>query len=814
MKITSNWLKEYVDFDWSPEELGEELTMLGLEVESIEHQTDPYAGIVVAEVQTREQHPNADKLSVCQVNDGEGVRQIVCGATNFKPGDKVPLILPGSTLPSKEEGEKPFVIKVGKLRGVESQGMMCSGQELGLSSDAAGLMILDQATKVGTPLSEHLGRSSGDVIFDLEITPNRPDWNSVLGIAREIAAKTGATLKIPETPITEDAAQQTADSVDVRIDNEQLCPRYTARIIKGVKVGPSPTWLSKKLEAIGIRSINNVVDVTNFVMMETGQPLHAFDLNLLQPIAGKDKPCIVVRAAADKEKFTTLDEQERELDSQMAVIADETRAIALAGVMGGLNSEISEETSDVLIESAAFHPGATRRTSKVLGLRTDASYRFERGTDWEMVEYASRRTAALIQETAGGQLMTGMVDAAPALPEKSEVSLRYEKTNSLLGESIPDETQALYLTRLGLTSVSEDKSSRSATFGIPSNRSDIKREVDLIEEVIRLHGINNVTSTPPRGTVGENSFNQIHDELATMRQTLASMGLSEAQGQTLIAGHKAAGFTEKPVALEYPLSSDMDVMRPSIIPGLIDSLSHNANHKATSVGLFEIGRTFSHAGEGEDSGLSESRKLGVAITGNARSLFWGDSDSDKAFDFYDIKGIFEEFMEREGLPAYQISRCESPSDVWVESAEIRLGKNRLGIIGQLHPVLQKKENIRHPAFIFELDLDLMIRFRRKNFKFKELPQYPSTSRDIAMLLKEEISHEQVLQCVKKAKVKFLDSTDLFDVFRGKNVPDGYKSMAYSFTYRSPDKTLTDKEVQKAHDALVNALTAKLEAQIR
>lgn len=811
MKITLNWLKQYVDIDLTPEQLAEDLTMLGLEVESIDQQTDPFAGIVVAEVQKREQHPDADKLSVCQVNDGNGVRQIVCGASNFKVGDKVPLILPGNSLPPADGNAKPFVIKVGKLRGVESQGMMCSGTELGLTSDASGLMILDSDAVPGTGLSAYLGRSSGDVLYDLETTPNRPDWNSVLGIAREIAAKYSKPLRLPPTPLQENTGEPTSTLVDVRIDSPELCPRYRARIIRGVKVGPSPSWLAERLESIGIRSINNVVDITNFVMMETGQPLHAFDYHLLQKADGQDKPCIVVRAASDGEIFTTLDDQERKLDSRMAVIADENHAIALAGVMGGLNTEISNDTQDVLLESAAFSESATRRTSKELGLRTDASYRFERGTDWNMVEFASQRAASLILELAGGSLCSESIDRQALQPEDRSVTLRFGKTNELLGLDIAPEIQVKYLQNLGLTLLEGSAESESASFRIPTNRPDLKREVDLIEEVMRLYGINNITSTPPRGLAGENSFDGVHDQIDETRRILSGMGLSEAQGQTLIAREKALPFEADPVSLVYPLSSDMDVLRPSLMPGLVDAMELNSHQKAESIQLFEIGRCFH---PGDESVPDEKLKVSVAVSGQAPTDFWSGDERERPYDFFDLKGLFEELMEQTGLPAFQIRRLENPSSFWVEAAEIFLGKNKLGVMGQLHPVIQKKRDIRKPAYIFELDLGTILRLSNKNTRFKALPQYPSTTRDAALQVADGVTHENVVAAIRKAKVKILEEIRLFDVFRGGNVPEGQKSLAYSLTYRDPQKTLTDKEIQKAHDSIIEALKKNLDAVIR
>src|SRR6267378_2012789 len=431
MKLTLNWLKQYVDFNWSAEELSERLTMLGVEVEGVQKVSGEFEGIVVAQVVTREKHPNADKLSLCRVNDGQGERQIVCGADNFKAGDKVPLILPGASLPAKA-GEQPFTIKVGKIRGCESHGMMCSPQELGLPDQVNGLLILREDAKIGQPFAEYLGRSAGDVVYDLEITPNRPDLNSIIGVAREISAITGNPLRLPrvanQSPGSDHRSPIT-DLVSVRIEDPELCPRYTARLIRNVKIGPSPDWLRNTLEKVGIRSINNVVDVTNFVMLETGQPLHAFDYHLLSAKPGGKAPTIVVRRAADNEKFTTLDGQERKLTNQMFLITEEIKPVALAGVMGGQNSEINQNTVDVLVEGAYFKPQNIRATSKKLDLRTDSSYRFERGGDVGICDWASRRAAQLICDLAAGQVLGHSIDSFPAPQFPKEITLRHHKVN-------------------------------------------------------------------------------------------------------------------------------------------------------------------------------------------------------------------------------------------------------------------------------------------------------------------------------------------------------------------------------------------------
>ncbi|HLX95176.1 MAG TPA: phenylalanine--tRNA ligase subunit beta, partial [Verrucomicrobiae bacterium] len=510
MKVTLNWLRQYVDFDWSPAELTGRLTMLGLEAESVHKIGGEFEGVVVAQILTKDKVPGSDKLTVCKVNDGKGERIIICGAQNHNVGDKVPLILPNFALPLKPGEKEPFVIKERKVFGITSQGMMCSPQELSLPDQVDGLLILPQDASIGKPFAEYLGRVGGDVVYDLEITPNRPDWNSVIGIAREIAAVTRNKLRLPDVggaSVHASRLLQTAatacqeprptasDLVSVRIEDAELCPRYTARVVKGVKVGPSPDWMRSMLEKVGIRSINNIVDVTNYVMLETGQPLHAFDYQLIAKDKGGN-PTIVVRRTAAGEKFKTLDNLERTLTGEMLLIADEEKGIALAGVMGGRNTEINDRTVDVLIESAYFSPTNIRRTSKALGLRSESSYRFERGADIGICDWASRRAAQLILETAGGQLAEGVVDAYPKPVEPKQITLRPNKVNELLGVHLKPEECGFYLGQLGLKAVNRKArpvgsgdSTEPMTFQIPTFRVDLKREVDLIEEVARLHGV-------------------------------------------------------------------------------------------------------------------------------------------------------------------------------------------------------------------------------------------------------------------------------------------------------------------------------------
>lgn len=813
MKVTLNWLKQYVEFNWSPEELTERLTMLGLEVEGVSNLGGEFAGIVVAQVLTRDKHPNADKLSVCRVHDGTGERQIVCGAQNFKAGDKVPLILPGASLPLKPGDKDPFTIKVGKIRNVESHGMMCSHEELGIDPEAIGhrkedgLLILREDASVGQSFAEYLGRSGSDVVYDLEVTPNRPDLNSVIGIAREIAAVTGNPLRKPaaDCPVS---TESTADLVGVRLEAPDLCPRYTARVIKGVKIGPSPDWLRSTLEKVGLRSINNVVDVSNFVMLETGQPLHTFDYHLLAKDAS-GKPTVIVRRAAAGEKFTTLDAKEHTLATENLLISDEQKAIGLAGVMGGQNTEINAATVDVLIESAYFAPTNIRRTSKTLGLRTDASYRFERGADINACDFASRRCAQLILQTAGGTLAAGVVEACPESPKAKEITLRHAKTGALLGIEIPAETQVSMLVSLGLTAKSG--SPAESTFDIPSWRVDLKREADLIEEIARLHGVDKIPATAPQGAVGAHPFDAVYDQFAELRRLLAGLGLSEAQGQTLINDSAARAASTETVLLANPLSSDMNALRPSLLPGLLDTLRHNLTRKHGDVQIFEIGRVFS-APNGQ---LKEGWRLAIALTGARNPGFWAGEERDAKCDLFDLKGLVEEVIEFCGLRGVAYAKRGESTGLFLESATLALGgKLPLGQLGQLLPKLAKQHDLRDAVLLAELDLDQLLARRNAAKAFKPLPQFPSSRRDVALLVPEATTHEAVLQVVRQAKPANLDSVELFDVFRGKHVPDGQKSLAYAFTYRATDRTLKEDEVNAAQQRVVEALQKNLAASLR
>jgi phenylalanyl-tRNA synthetase beta chain len=578
---------------------------------------------------------------------------------------------------------------------------------------------------------------------------------------------------------------------------------------------------------VGIRSINNVVDVTNYVMLEVGQPLHAFDYHLLQSGAGvspaQDRrdacPTIVIRRAAEGEKFTTLDGQKRTLNSQMLLIADETKAVALAGIMGGQNSEINPNTADVLIESACFKPQNIRATSKKLELRTESSYRYERGADIGICDWASQRAVQLILETAGGTLAQGVVDAYPKPVEPKEIALRHTQTDAVLGIAVPMEQQVECLQRLGLEIVTAAgigpstgmRMPHTTVFRVPSFRVDLKREIDLIEEVARLYGVDKIPATAPRGAIGSNSYDAVHDQLSDARRILTGLGLFEAQGQTLISDTAAKLMAgDSLVPLSNPLSSDMNVLRPSLLPGLLDALRHNLSRKTDDVALFEVGRAFTSV-EGQ---RREERRAAVALTGQRASLFWSGEGREAKFDIYDLKGVLEEFLEQFGLRGLNYVRRPDSTALFLESATVNLGRFQLGEYGQLLPPLARQYDLRDAVFLAELNLDLLLARRITTKSFRPLPAFPTVRRDVAMLVPETTTHEAVLQVVKQAKPANLETTELFDVFRGKNVPQGQKSMAYAFTYRHAERTLTDAEVNAAHEKLVAQLKQRVQAVVR
>ncbi|MBI5396420.1 MAG: phenylalanine--tRNA ligase subunit beta [Verrucomicrobia bacterium] len=797
MKISYNWLKEYVDFDWSPQHLAERLTFCGIEVEGVEQIGASFDNVVVAQILASDKHPNADRLSVCRVTDGTAERQIVCGAKNYKVGDKVPLALPGAVLPGD------FKIKVGKLRGVESHGMMCSAKELAIAEDAEGLLILDASARVGAPINEILG--GGDTVYDLEITPNRPDLLSIIGIAREVSALTGNPIKWPQVNFTEEETP-VESLAKVRVEAPDLCPRYAARLVRGVKIGPSPDWLKTLLEKLGVRSINNVVDVTNLVLLEIGQPLHAFDYNL---VAGHE---IVVRRAQAGECIMTIDGKNRTLDEQMLVIADGQKPVALAGVMGGQHSEINDRTVDVLLESAYFFPPNIRRTSKRIGLSSESSYRFERGADIGIADWASRRAIALIQQLAGGKVARGVIDTLAKPVEKRRIACRYARVNHLLGVEVPPDASKRALAGLGLNIVSE--SADRAEFEVPTFRVDLQREVDLIEEIGRVHGLDKIPSVASHAMPATSQFDATFDQVRLVRQILNGLGFEEAINQTMTSP-TAAALTPLAegcslVKLQNPLNEDLSVLRPSLLPGLLQNLRVNVSRQTLDARLFEIGRVFA-----SEKGVHEEQlSLGLAVTGAREPGAWEADARAAKLDYYDLKGAVESLLARLRIGPVEFLPVENSQGLFEQSAQVGIGGDLFGVVGVLDAAVARQFDLRDPVLLAELDLADLLAKARGGGSYKPLPQFPAVQRDIAMIVDAAATHAQVMAAIASCRKNLVESVGVFDIFAGGTIPKGKKSVAYSLTYRAPDRTLTDAEVNRMHDEIKATLKKSLQCEIR
>ena len=796
MQVSLSWLSTHLDLSsYTVPQLSDLLTFAGVEVEGIEERGVTTDKVVVAQIDSFVQHPNADKLSVCQVNDGSGTpRQIVCGAKNFKAGDKVPLALPGAVLPGG------FTIKEGKLRDVASLGMMCSGKELGLGDDHSGLLILDAETTIGTPFNQLV---PSDVVFDLEITPNRPDLLSHLGLARELSALTGIPLK-GQRDYT--ATKTKAAASDIKLEAKEVCPLYTARIIKGVKVGPSPEWLRRRLESIGLRPINSIVDITNYVMMEMGQSLHCFDLDKLSG-------SIVVRQATDGEKFLALDSQTYTLQTDDLVIADQKRAVAIAGVMGGEETGVTEATVNVLLEAAWFTPSNIRRTSRRLGLSSDSSYRFERGIDPQQVAGGSELATKLILSIAGGTAedVLHVAGEAPALT--GEVTLDEDRARKLLGtpELSGDEIHAI-LEKLGLGKKAATK--HESRWHIPSYRADLQRPVDLIEEIARVIGLDRVPSKMTAVAVPSDATDRAYDFAMTLRQALVNRGCFEAQTLRLVAESQLAdtlgGGTG--VAVKNPLSEDHTTLRPSIIPGLIATAALNIRQGADRLRFFELGRVFLKLPNGNSR---EEERLAILISGPVSPSSW-HARTPQAADIHELMGIITNLPGLSRVSIEPKAVKESPANFLLTS-ELRAGNRNLGWIAQLHPSRARDISARHPVYVAELLLSALRQGSTGPAKFEELPRFPGMTRDVAMEVPADLPHAKVAAFFASQKEPLFIASEVFDVFTdptGQKIAKDRKSIAWTLTYRSPEKTLETAEVDAAHQRILAALEKALPATVR
>jgi phenylalanyl-tRNA synthetase beta chain len=795
MKFSVNWLREFVELPDKIDDLAQLLTLAGVEIEGIEERGANVDKVIVAKITSSSRHPNADRLTVCEVDDASGTkRQIVCGATNYKVGDKVPLALPGAKLPNGTE------IRKSNLRGVESEGMLCSPIELGLGEDASGLLVLSSEAKVGVPIGELF---PADTILDVEITPNRGDLLSHFGLAREIAALTGGKLH-------ETSPLRTADitASGVKISALRECPFYSARRIENVKVGPSPDWLRAKIESVGIRSINNVVDISNFVMLELGQPTHAFD-------AEKLKGGINVRLAHDGETFLALDGKNYLLTPENLVIADEECAVAIGGVMGGEETGVTESTRNILLESAYFLPASVRRTARNLNLPSDASYRFERGVDPGMVLRASQRTTELIREIANGDPGKGTAAAGELPVNPKDVTLSYKKCDQVLGLAIKPKTVDEILERFGLNkstsrstrlrSAAARQASRdgSATWSIPSYRRDLQRDVDLIEEVVRAYGVEKICGTDTSRFTPASVADRLHDLESDLRNALAARGLTEVRTSKLIP-RRSMVSSENAVKLRNPLSEDHVALRMDLLTGLLGVLERNVRAGADRVAIFELGRVFV-----PPTG-KEERRLAILLWGITTSAPHWRTEKKRTLDFFDLKGVVE------GLEIPNLSFCRSDRPDFALAAEILLDDDVIGFGGRLSATRAAEIDASHPVFFAELQADPLLDAQKVAKEFRDIERFPAVTRDIAMIVPEKLTHAQILRTIKQPAEPLLESVQLFDVFESDESATGpaVNSLAYTLTYRGKNRTLTNEEVTEAHARIRERLKRELGVTLR
>ncbi len=823
MKVSYDWLSTMVELPEDPAELSREFIRTGTEVEAIETVGEAFDHVVTAQVLSKTAHPDSDHLWVCSVDvgannvDAEGnpePLQIVCGAQNFNEGDHIVTAMVGAVLPGDVK------IKKGKLRGVVSMGMNCSARELGLSSDHEGIWILPQDAPVGMPLSQYLG--SSDVVLDCEITPNRPDCLSMIGIAREVGAIYDRDFSVELPQVREESGASAEDAVSVELLDEGLCDRYVARVVRNVKVGPSPDWLVQRLNACGVRTHNNVVDTTNYVMMLTGQPLHAFDLSAFEERDGKR--AVAVRAAREGERFRTLDDVERTLSAGMGLIATGERGatpVALAGVMGGMDSEVTDATVDVLVESACFNAGRTSHTSRDLALISDASIRFERQVDETGCRDVADIACALIEEFAGGAVAPGCVDVYPAPKTVEAIDLRYARVLDLCGAPIEADYIERVLVRLGCA-VEKAGEGREAVFRVtpPTFRPDLPREIDLVEEVLRLWGMGRVEATIPAAKNHIGGLTREQQLTRKVGRVLRACGLNE----TMNFSFAAPGDLERikmgtenlgcPVRIMNPLVAEQTEMRRSLIPGLLQAVEYNISHSTANVQLYEIGTLF--LGRENASAPKERESVAGVLSGSMGDVTW--IRKPMPLRFFDGKGVVEELLAQLRIPKVRFRAAEGEAYAFLQPgrcAEVLSGGTVLGWVGEIHPDARDVYGIDLPVVAFELNLDALIKGAGAQEAYREFSQFPSVEHDLAIVVDESCCCEDLMRRITSAGGKLLVDVRLFDVYRDPvRVGVGKKSMAFALTYRSDDHTLTSEEVEKAHQKIVTKVCKALNAEVR
>ncbi|HYF83456.1 MAG TPA: phenylalanine--tRNA ligase subunit beta [Clostridia bacterium] len=795
MLVPIKWLKDYVDIKIDSKGYADAMTMSGSKVERIEELGKEIDNVVVGKILKTEKHPDADKLTVAQCDVGTEVIQIVTGADNIKEGDYIPIAKNGSTLPG---GVK---IKKGKLRGIESNGMMCSAQELALELDNLpeelldGIYILDKEYPLGADIKDILGLN--DTVIEFEITNNRPDCLSIIGIARETAATFERVMKYPETGFKENA-ENIKDYIDIQVKNSELCPRYSARMVKNIIIKDSPAWMQERLIKAGVRPISNIVDITNYVMLELGQPMHAFDYRDLE-----DKK-IIVRNAMPGETIKTLDEVERKLDESMLVIADATKPTGIAGVMGGYGSEIKNDTNAVIFECANFAPVNIRMTSKKLGLRTEASSRYEKGIDTELATIALDRACSLVEQIGAGEVVGGKIDLYPVPRKARKLNLNVKKVRDFIGaQDITGEMIVKYLTSLEFkVEVKED-----LEITVPTFRDDVNVDVDLIEEIARLYGYDKIPTDLMDTTFTQGGKNYRQNIRDMVKTNMVAQGLYEVLTYSFVSpgvynkiNLKAENPLRNAIKLTNPLGEDQSIMRTTMIPNMLEVISRNYNKKIAEGQFFELAKVYLSEVLPLEGLAEEKETLTIGMYGNV--------------DFFDMKGVVENLLEELNIYKYRILSSNNDSMHPGRTAELLINNKRVGCLGEVHPDVLDNYDIPVVVYIAELNFEEILKQSDMNIKYRSLPKYPSVARDIAVVVTEEITAGQVEEIIRNKGGKLIEEVKLFDIYRGSQIEEGYKSMAYSIVYRSDEKTLSEEDIAKVHNKIVNSLINQVGAALR
>ncbi|WP_134684695.1 phenylalanine--tRNA ligase subunit beta [Brevibacillus migulae] len=800
MRVSYQWLSEYVDLsDITPEELAEKLTRSGVEVDAVEYRNQGVSQVVVGYVKERSKHPDADRLSVCLVDAGQGEDlQIVCGAQNVAQGQKVPVALPGAKLPGG------LNIKRSKLRGVESNGMICSAKELGINDkllakdQQEGILVLPEEAENGMDAVKYLGLD--DVILELGLTPNRSDCLSMIGVAYEVAAILGREVKLPHIEVQENGGD---NPVSVEIEAQDHCYRYAGRHFTNAKIGSSPQWLKNRLMAAGVRPINNVVDVTNYVMLEYGQPLHAFDATQV-----KDRS-IVVRLAQAGEKLTTLDDQERTLDEQTLLIADREKGLAIAGIMGGANSEIVDDTTEIILEAAYFTPQSIRRSARALNMRTEGCVRWEKGVDQARVAIAGERAAMLIQQLAGATVSRGVADAVVKEAEPVTIPLRLEKVNEHLGTQLTAEEISPLFDRLQFDFQAQGD---SWLVTVPTRRGDITLKEDLIEEIARLYGYDNIPTTLPGGESTQGGLTHEQALRRSIRHHLIGLGLSEAISYALVHPERnqaVSGLHEgdrKAIPLAMPMSEEHSVLRVSLLPSLLETVTYNKNRQNHDLAFFELGNVFLSEEERLTKLPEERLYLGGILTGQWVPQNW--QGVKQPVDFFLVKGIVESLFQRLGLAHADFRPVADRIGMHPgRTADVLIEGNTVGYVGQLHPQTEKDYDL-DDTFVFQFDVALLMSHATRMDNYKALPKFPAVTRDLALVVDRSTAAATLSETIREAAGELLESLTLFDVYTGDRIAADKKSMAYSLVYRHPERTLQDEEIQEVTSRVIQALAQK------